>query len=128
MASNNPGSEEHPMQIWTKRAYEKPGERDGMRLLVDRIWPRGVSKDEAHIDRWYKDLAPSTELRKWFNHDPQKWQEFKKKYFQELKGKSEALGELLEMVHRGRITLVYGAKDQQHNNAVALKEYLENRA
>jgi uncharacterized protein YeaO (DUF488 family) len=128
MASNNPGSEEHPMQIWTKRAYEKSGERDGMRLLVDRIWPRGVSKDEAHIDRWYKDLAPSTELRKWFNHDPQKWEEFKKKYFQELNGKSEALGELLEMVHRGRITLVYGAKDQQHNNAVALKEYLENLA
>ena len=128
MGSNDPSSEEHLMQIWTKRAYEKPGEKDGVRVLVDRIWPRGISKDEAHIDRWLKDVAPGTELRKWFNHEPQKWEEFKKKYFQELKGKGEAVEELFEMVHRGRITLVYGAKDQQHNNAVALKEYLENRA
>jgi uncharacterized protein YeaO (DUF488 family) len=115
------------MQISTKRAYEKPGKQDGMRVLVDRIWPRGIGKDEAHIDRWLKDVAPTTELRKWFNHEPQKWKEFKNKYFQELEGKSEALEELLEMVHGGRITLVYGAKDQQHNNAIALKEYLENR-
>ena len=115
------------MQISTKRAYEKPGKQDGMRVLVDRIWPRGIGKDEAHIDRWLKDVAPTNELRKWFNHEPQKWKEFKNKYFQELEGKSEALEELLEMVHGGRITLVYGAKDQQHNNAIALKEYLENR-
>jgi uncharacterized protein YeaO (DUF488 family) len=128
MGSNNQNSEEHLTQIWTKRAYEEPGKKDGMRVLVDRIWPRGISKDEARIDRWLKDVAPTTELRKWFNHELQKWEEFKKKYFQELTGKSEALEELLEMVHKGRITLVYGAKDQQHNNAVALKEYLENRA
>jgi uncharacterized protein YeaO (DUF488 family) len=128
MASISPRAEEHLMQIWTKRVYEEPGQQDGMRVLVDRIWPRGVSKDEALIDHWLKDIAPSTELRKWFNHDPQKWVEFKKKYFLELKGKDEELEELLRMAHKGRVTLVYGAKDQEHNNAVALKEYLEEQA
>jgi len=116
------------MQIGTRRAYEKPGEQDGRRVLVDRTWPRGVSRDQARIDQWLKDIAPSTELRKWFNHDPQKWEEFKKKYFQELKGNSEALEALFQMAHKKRVTLVYGAKDQEHNNAVALKEYLERRA
>jgi uncharacterized protein YeaO (DUF488 family) len=116
------------MQIWTKRAYEYPGKQDGTRVLVDRIWPRGVSKDEARIDLWLKEVAPSTQLRKWFNHDPQKWEEFKKRYFQELKGKSEAVKELFRMANSGRITFVYGAKDRQHNNAIALKEYLEKRA
>jgi uncharacterized protein YeaO (DUF488 family) len=116
------------VQIWTKRIYQEPGRQDGMRILVDRIWPRGVSKDEALIDHWLKDVAPSTELRKWFSHDPQKWEKFKKKYFHELRGKGEAVEELLRMAHKNRVTLVYGAKDQEHNNAVALKEYLEEQA
>jgi uncharacterized protein YeaO (DUF488 family) len=109
------------MQIWTKRAYEKAGAQDCMRVLVDRIWPRGVSKDEAHIDHWLEDVAPSTELRKWFKHDPQKWEEFKKRYFQELQGNSEALQELQRMAEMGRVTLVFSAKDQR-------KQYLEKRA
>jgi uncharacterized protein YeaO (DUF488 family) len=116
------------MQIWTKRVYEEPGRQEGVRILVDRIWPRGVSKEEALIDHWLKDIAPSTELRKWFNHDPRKWEKFKEKYFLELNGNGELLEELLRIAHMGPVTLVYGARDQDHNNAVALKEFLEKQA
>jgi uncharacterized protein YeaO (DUF488 family) len=115
-----------PMAILLKRAYESPGPDDGFRILVDRLWPRGVSRRAAHIDLWLKDVAPSTALRKWFGHDPSKWVEFRQRYFLELRGKPEAIGLLNGHVRRGVITLVYGAKDTEHNDAVALREYLEN--
>jgi len=113
------------MQIWLRRAYEPPGERDGVRVLVDRVWPRGVRKETAAIDHWLKDVAPSTALRQWFGHEPHKWDEFKRRYFRELDGRAEAVARLRELVGRGRVTLVFGARDERHNNAVALKEYLE---
>jgi len=112
------------MEIRIKRAYTKPARSDGYRVLVDRIWPRGVSKDEAQLDDWMKDVAPSSKLRKWFNHDPDRWDEFKHRYFDELEDKSEKLHVLRNKAKTGRITLVYSAKDEEHNNAVALKENL----
>jgi len=113
------------MTIQTKRIYEEKQSGDGTRILVDRMWPRGISKDKAGIDKWEKELAPSGELRKWFAHDPGKWNEFKKRYAQELKKKYELLKELKSLSEKNQITLIYAAKDQEHNNAVALKEYLE---
>jgi uncharacterized protein YeaO (DUF488 family) len=116
------------LQIWLKRAYEKRGPQDGIRVLVDRMWPRGVSKDKAGIDIWLKEIAPSQELRKWFSHDPDKWQEFKKRYFCELNTHgNEAVMKLGEIARKGRVTLVFAAKDELLNNAVVLKEYLEER-
>lgn len=115
-----------PMTILLKRAYEPPEPSDGFRILVDRLWPRGVSKSSAHIDLWLKDIAPSTALRKWFDHDPLKWIEFRDRYFLELSRNPEAVGQLTEQLHRGVVTLVYGAKDKEHNQAVALKAYLGN--
>jgi uncharacterized protein YeaO (DUF488 family) len=111
------------MSISLKRAYEPPAETDGMRVLVDRLWPRGVTKSKAKIDLWVKDVAPSTELRKWFGHDPEKWPEFQKRYRAELKG-NPALSELREQSRRGNITLVYAARDELHNDAVVLKQVL----
>ena len=113
------------MQIRLKRAYEKPGSQDGCRILVDRVWPRGVSKEDAKIDLWLKEIAPSGELRRWFGHDPEKWTEFKKRYAAELKERPEAVDELRRRADQGRLTLVFGARDEKHNNAVALKEFLE---
>jgi uncharacterized protein YeaO (DUF488 family) len=113
------------MQIELKRAYEPPAPSDGRRVLVDRIWPRGIARAALRIDAWLKELAPSSGLRKWFGHDPGKWQEFKERYARELDGRADALAPLLEMANAGRLTLVFGAKDTEHNNAVALKEYLE---
>jgi uncharacterized protein YeaO (DUF488 family) len=115
------------MTIDLKRAYDPPAMGDGRRILVDRVWPRGIAKDHLRIDAWLKDLAPSTELRKWFGHDPAKWDEFKKRYARELEQRSEALEELVEKARAGHVTLVFSAKDTQHNNAVALKEHLERR-
>lgn len=115
------------MQIWLKRAYEKPEKHDGVRLLVDRVWPRGVKKEDAQIDEWLKEVAPSTELRKWFRHDPDKWPEFKERYFRELDKKKEVVERLQRIASSGRVTLVYGAKDEHHNNAAALKTYLESK-
>lgn len=115
------------MTIDLKRAYDPPAKSDGRRILVDRIWPRGIAKDGLHIDGWLKDLAPSTRLRRWFGHDPTKWEEFKKRYARELEQRSEALEELVEKARAGHVTLVFGAKDTGHNNAVALKEHLERR-
>ncbi len=112
------------MQIRLRRAYERPGPQDGTRVLVDRVWPRGLRKQDAAIDLWLKDIAPSTPLRKWFAHDPAKWEEFKKRYYRELNRNPSAVGRLQEAVG-GRVTLVYGARDKKYNNAVALKEYLE---
>ena len=115
------------MSIELKRAYDRAAESDGYRVLVDRIWPRGVTKNDLRIDAWLKDLAPSASLRKWFRHDPAKWDEFKQRYAGELEQRSDALEQLVERARARRITLVFGAKDTEHNNAVALKEYLERR-
>lgn len=113
--------------IRLKRAYEAPTRSDGLRILVDRIWPRGVKKEDAEIAEWMKDLAPSTELRKWFGHEPEKWPEFQKRYFSEIKSTdSEALQKLGQCLNENdRVTLVFAAKDTEHNNAVALKQYIE---
>jgi uncharacterized protein YeaO (DUF488 family) len=115
------------MTIDLKRVYDPPANSDGRRILVDRIWPRGITKADLQIDAWLKDLAPSTELRKWFGHDPAKWDEFRKRYAGELEQRSEALEELVDKARAGHVTLVFSAKDTQHNNAVALKEQLERR-
>jgi uncharacterized protein YeaO (DUF488 family) len=111
------------MGISLKRAYEPPAETDGMRVLVDRLWPRGVTKSRARIDLWLKDLAPSTALREWFGHDPGKWPEFRKRDRAELKG-NPALAELREQSRQRDITLVYAARDELHNDAVVLKQVL----
>lgn len=115
------------MAIATRRVYEQAGRNDGTRVLVDRVWPRGVTRAQAAVDHWFKELAPSTALRKWFGHDAAKWSEFKKRYFKELDGQPEAMARLFELAGTGKVTLVYGARDQRHNNAVALKEYLDKR-
>lgn len=111
------------MSVSLKRAYEKPSSDDGTRVLVDRLWPRGVRKEKARIDVWLKEVAPSTQLRKWFGHDPEKWPEFQKRYRAELKG-SAALAELRKLARQGHVTLVYGAKDKDHNDAVVLAKLL----
>jgi uncharacterized protein YeaO (DUF488 family) len=113
------------MEIGLKRAYEMPAEEDGFRVLVDRVWPRGRSREALRLDAWLKEIAPSGELRKWFSHDPQRWEEFKRRYFAELDRCREGVEELLSRAQKGRVTLVFGARDIRHNNAVALKEYLE---
>jgi len=115
------------MWIATKRAYDPPAGDDGYRVLVDRVWPRGVAKDQLEIDAWLKELAPSAELRKWFGHDPNKWQEFRQRYARELEPRADALEQLVEKARAGRVTLIFGAKDTEHNNAVALKEEIERR-
>jgi uncharacterized protein YeaO (DUF488 family) len=115
------------MQIFLKRTYEDPGDDDGFRVLVDRVWPRGIKKGDLRLDDWLKEIAPSTELRKWFGHDPAKWDEFKHRYFLELAEHKELLADLVSKAKVGRLTLVYSAKDERHNNAVALKAYLESR-
>jgi uncharacterized protein YeaO (DUF488 family) len=115
------------MAIALKRVYDPPAASDGRRILVDRVWPRGITKDQLRIDAWRKDLAPSTGLRKWFGHDPKKWDAFKERYGRELEQHADALDELLAQARAGRVTLVFGARDTEHNQAVALKEYLERR-
>lgn len=115
------------MTIELKRAYDPPAKSDGRRILVDRVWPRGIARDNLRIDAWLKELAPSTELRKWFGHDPKKWDEFKTRYARELEQRSDALEQLVEKARAGRVTLVFGAKDSERNNAVVLKEQLERR-
>ena len=113
--------------IQVKRVYEKPGARDGIRILVDRLWPRGVKKEEAQIQEWRKEWAPSDALRRWFKHDPEKWPEFRRRYRKELDKAAtmEELRRLAALGKRKRITLVYGAADEQHNQAVVLKELLD---
>jgi len=115
------------MKIMIKRIYEGPAQEDGSRILVDRLWPRGLTKQKAKIDLWLKEIAPSTELRKWFGHDPEKWKEFRKRYYKELKTKSEQIQILKEYQRKGVVTLVYGAKDKEHNEALVLKELLNRR-
>lgn len=112
--------------IKTMRVYdEKPAK--GHKVLVDRVWPRGKTKKEVHMEIWMKDVAPSTDLRKWFGHDPSKWSEFKKRYFGELATHKLEVEQLLDMARKGDLVLLYGAKDEEHNNAVALREYLEKK-
>lgn len=110
--------------IRVKRVYEKPTKIDGTRFLVDRLWPRGISKETLHLDDWLKDVAPSDSLRRRFGHDPKKWQGFRRRYFAELDTKSEAWRPLFEAVRKGDATLLYSAKDTERNNAVALRDYL----
>ena len=114
------------MKINIKRVYEKPSKSDGKRILVDRLWPRGLTKEKAAVDLWLKDIAPTTELRKWFGHDPDKWKEFQKKYHQELKKNNEQVSLLNEYLKKGIVTLVYGARDEEHNEALVIKEWLSH--
>lgn len=108
-----------------KRVYDNPAKADGRRVLVDRIWPRGLTKEEAQIDEWLKEIAPSARLRKWFGHDPARWTEFKKRYAKELDDQPERVEQLAREARKRTVTLLFGAKDVEHNNAVALKEYIE---
>jgi len=108
-----------------KRIYDPVSRDDGKRILVDRLWPRGVKKDKVSIDKWLKDIAPSDELRRWFSHDLSKWHEFKDRYRKELKNKLEFIERLREETQRGKVTLLFSAKDAEHNNAVVLKEILK---
>jgi uncharacterized protein YeaO (DUF488 family) len=115
------------MKVQIKRVYDEPSAADGTRILIDRLWPRGVSKAQAQVDLWLKAIAPSTPLRQWFGHDPGKWEEFKTRYKAELDHNSEAVAHLKAYMAKGTVTLVYGAKDQEHNDAVVLQEYVEKR-
>lgn len=113
--------------IKIKRAYQTTEAKDGFRILVDRLWPRGISKEKAKLDLWLKDIAPSNELRKWFAHDPKRWKEFQTKYKEELKDKKDLLKEIKDKEkEESTITLVYGAKDEEHNNAVVLRDLLNS--
>ena len=114
------------MILKIKRIYEQPSSSDGFRVLVDRLWPRGIKKEKANIDLWLKDIAPSNELRKWFGHKPEKWEQFKKKFFLELESNPLAGDELNKIAGREVVTFVYSAKEEKFNNASALKEYVEN--
>ena len=111
-------------RVKLKRAYERPTPDDGTRVLVDRLWPRGVKKADAAIDYWAKELAPSTELRKWFGHDPARWEEFRRRYSVEIHGQGDELDRLRDLARKGAVTLVYGAHDEIHNDAVVLREIL----
>ena len=113
--------------ITLKRVYDPVTSTDGVRFLVERLWPRGVKKTALRIDAWLKDVAPSSELRRWFSHDPKKWSEFRRRYHDELTANADALDPIVKAARRGRVTLVYSSHDTEHNNAVALKEYLDAR-
>jgi len=110
-----------------KRVYEEPAKEDGFRVLVDRLWPRGLTKEKAKFDLWLKDIAPSDALRKWYHHDPEKWVEFKRRYFSELKDKKESLDLIESKAKRGTVTLLFGSKEERFNNAQALKEYFQKK-
>ena len=118
------------LSIKLKRAYDPPARGDGLRVLVDRLWPRGVKKDDLKLDAWAKELAPTTELRQWFGHDPGRWTEFKKRYRAELKKSNarEVIRKLLAGKRAKTITLIYGAKDREHNEAVVLRDFLERKS
>jgi uncharacterized protein YeaO (DUF488 family) len=111
-----------------KRAYDRTAEADGTRILVERLWPRGLSKAKVHVDAWLKEVAPSTDLRKWFGHDPGKWPQFRQRYFRELDARPEAWQSILSKARRGIVTLIYSSHDTLHNNAVVLQEYLQAKA
>ena len=111
--------------IKLKRIYEKPLKEDGIRILVERLWPRGFTKERAAINLWLKDIAPSSELRKWFGHDPARWEEFRNRYWAELTEKKELIASLKQKSKQGTVTLIYSSSDEKHNSAVALKMFLE---
>jgi uncharacterized protein YeaO (DUF488 family) len=113
------------MTIRVKRVYEPRTRQDGLRVLVDRLWPRGLTKADAKVDYWPRDLAPSNELRKWYGHDPEKWPQFKRRYFKELDGNANEVQSLLRVVRGKNVTFLFGSKEERLNNALALKEYLE---
>jgi uncharacterized protein YeaO (DUF488 family) len=113
--------------LLVKRVYQPADRSDGFRILVDRLWPRGVSKEKAALGEWMKEVAPSTELRTWFAHDPKKWPEFRKRYRQELRSRADLVHEIAARASRGRVTLVYGARDEDHNEAVVLAEVIRSR-
>lgn len=119
----NSGSGNEMLKI--KRVYEKPDKDDGIRILVDRLWPRGLTKEKARIDKWIKDIAPTDTLRKWFAHKEERWKEFKKRYFEELKEKKDLIKELRTLSKNDTVTLLYGAKDKERNNAQVLLEFLK---
>lgn len=114
--------------IRLKRVYDPPAKADGPRFLVERLWPRGLKKEEVHYTAWLKDAAPSTELRKWFSHDPAKWPEFQRRYFAELKKNPAAWAPILQAAAAGDVTLLYSSRDAEHNNVVALKAFLDSLA
>jgi uncharacterized protein YeaO (DUF488 family) len=113
------------MNIQTKRVYEQPADNDGSRILVDRLWPRGLTKEKAKVDLWLKEIAPSTELRQWFGHEPKKWRRFRGRYETELRHNSDLIEMLKTKAKQGTITLLYGARDEKHNEALVLKQFLE---
>jgi uncharacterized protein YeaO (DUF488 family) len=114
--------------IMLKRTYDPASRTDGARFLVERLWPRGVTKRDLRVDAWLKEAGPSTELRKWFSHDPVKWTEFRRRYFRELDSRPEAWHPIVSAARRGTVTLVYSSHDTQHNNAVALQEYVQTKS
>jgi len=115
----------HVLQL--KRVYEPAAPSDGRRILVDRLWPRGLTKEKAALDEWMKEIAPSTDLRRWFAHDPEKWPEFQKRYRQELRAHADLVREIATRASRGRVTLLYGARDEVHNEAVVLAAVIRSR-
>lgn len=118
-------AESRSMNIKIKRVYEQPEKKDGQRILVDRLWPRGLTKEKAAVDLWLKEIAPSTELRKWFDHDPEKWQRFRRRYETEIRKKEDLIQVLKQKAQSGTITLIYGARDEKHNEALVLKQFIE---
>ncbi|MCX7513314.1 DUF488 domain-containing protein [Frateuria sp. STR12] len=114
------------MSLTVKRVYDPPSSKDGYRVLVDRLWPRGLKKEDAALDLWVKEVGPSRDLRQWFGHEPNRWEGFRHRYAGELDAMPEAWQALAEKARRGHVTLLFGARDEEHNNAVALKAYLEN--
>jgi uncharacterized protein YeaO (DUF488 family) len=114
--------------IKVKRVYDGADKKDGFRILVDRLWPRGLTKEEAELDLWMKNIAPSNELRRWFAHDPKKWDEFKRRYFEELDDDKREIEFILEKTREGTVTLLYASKNRENNNAIALREYIESRS
>jgi len=126
-APDSAGRGKSTLTIRIKRVYEEPSEEDGTRILVDRLWPRGLTKEKAHVDLWLKEIAPSNDLRKWFSHDPAKWSEFKTRYQAELKHNPEQMALLHQAIAKATATLLYGAKDTDHNQAVALLEVLNRK-
>ena len=113
--------------IKIKRVYDPSSNDDGKRILIDRLWPRGLKKENVHFDEWVKDIAPSAELRTWFRHDPKKWEEFKRLFFKELHGKRETVDDIVSLAKKDTVTLLFASKEERFNNAVALKEYIEAR-
>ena len=117
-----------PALIKIKRIYDRASDDDGYRVLVDQLWPRGLNKEDARIDRWVKEIAPTQELRKWYNHDPEKWPEFKRRYFDELDEHTEFINEFVKTIKERNVTFLFSSKELKLNNAVALKEYIEKKS